>query len=101
MSRLADTFRDEAAELLQELEAALLALEESPDEPGQVDRVFRALHTLKGAAGLVGFDSVTELCHAAETVFERVRSGERASDRSVVLSAAVIAQRPLATRPMT
>ncbi len=84
MSRLADTFRDEAAELLQELEASLLALEESPLEPGLVDRVFRALHTLKGAAGLVGFDSVTELCHAAETVFEAVRSGERVIDRDLV-----------------
>jgi two-component system chemotaxis sensor kinase CheA len=84
MSSLADTFRDEAAELLQELEAALLALEEHPDEAALVDRVFRALHTLKGAAGLVGVESVAELCHAAETIFERVRSGERAIDRRLV-----------------
>ena len=84
MSRLADTFRDEAAELLQELEAALLALEESPRESALVDRVFRALHTLKGAAGLVGFDSVMALCHAAETVFEQIRSGDRAIDRALV-----------------
>jgi len=84
MSSLADTFRDEAAELLQELEAALLALEETPDEAHLVDRVFRALHTLKGAGGLAGFDAVAELCHEAETAFEEVRSGERALDRELV-----------------
>jgi len=84
MSRLADTFRDESAELLQELEEALLALEECPEENALVDRVFRALHTLKGAAGLVGFELLAELCHAAETVFEQVRSGERAIDRELM-----------------
>ncbi|MHB8708419.1 MAG: chemotaxis protein CheA [Desulfuromonadales bacterium] len=84
MSSLADTFRDEAAELLQELESALLALEETPEEAPLVDRVFRALHTLKGAGGLAGFDRVAELCHEAETVFEAVRSGEQTLDRELV-----------------
>ena len=56
MSGIADTFRDEAGELLLELEDALLALEENPDEAGPVARVFRALHTLKGAGGLAGSD---------------------------------------------
>jgi two-component system chemotaxis sensor kinase CheA len=84
MSRLADTFRDESAELLQELEEALLALEECPQETSLIDRVFRALHTLKGAAGLVGFELVAELCHAAETVFEQVRSGQRSIDRDLM-----------------
>lgn len=84
MSSLADTFRDEAAELLQELEAALLALEETPEEAPLVDRVFRALHTLKGAGGLAGVDVVAELCHEAETVFEEVRSGEQALDRELI-----------------
>lgn len=84
MSSIADTFRDEAAELLQELEAALLALEETPDETALVDRVFRALHTLKGAGGLAGFDIVAELCHEAETTFEEVRSGEHPLDRELV-----------------
>ncbi len=69
MSSLSDTFRDEALELIQELEAALLELEESPDDSTQIDRVFRALHTLKGSGGLAGFDDVAGFCHEAETVF--------------------------------
>ena len=84
MSSLVDTFKDEALELLQELEAALLELEESPDDPSLVDRVFRALHTLKGSGGLAGFENVAGFCHEAETVFEQVRSGEREIDQDLV-----------------
>ena len=84
MSSLIDTFRDEALELIQELEAALLELEESPDDSAQIDRVFRALHTLKGSGGLAGFDDVAGFCHEAETVFEQVRSGERQVDQDLV-----------------
>lgn len=84
MSSLNDTFKEESIELLQELEDALLALEEAPQDTAQVDRVFRALHTLKGSGGLVGFDDVSEFCHEAEAVFELVRSGERAVDSDLV-----------------
>ena len=84
MNSLIDTFRDEALELIQELEAALLELEESPHDSTQVDRVFRALHTLKGSGGLAGFDDVAGFCHEAETVFEQVRSGERQVDQNLV-----------------
>jgi len=84
MSSLIETFKDEALELLQELEVALLELEESPQDLAPIDRVFRALHTLKGSGGLAGFDSVAGFCHEAETVFELVRSGERQVDEELV-----------------
>ncbi|MDT8444231.1 MAG: chemotaxis protein CheA [Desulfuromonadales bacterium] len=84
MSSLIDTFRDEALELILELESALLELEESPHDATQIDRVFRALHTLKGSGGLAGFDDVAGFCHEAETVFELVRSGERQVDQELV-----------------
>jgi two-component system chemotaxis sensor kinase CheA len=84
MSTLIETFKDEALELIQELEAALLELEESPEDSSAIDRVFRALHTLKGSGGLAGFDNVAGFCHEAETVFEQVRSGERKVDEKLV-----------------
>jgi two-component system chemotaxis sensor kinase CheA len=84
MSTLTETFKDEALELIQELEAALLELEESPEDSSPIDRVFRALHTLKGSGGLAGFDNVAGFCHEAETVFEQVRSGERKVDEKLV-----------------
>jgi two-component system chemotaxis sensor kinase CheA len=84
MSTLIETFKDEALELIQELEAALLELEEAPEDSSHIDRVFRALHTLKGSGGLAGFDNVAGFCHEAETVFEQVRSGERKVDEKLV-----------------
>ena len=84
MSTLIETFKDEALELIQELEASLLELEEAPEDSSPIDRVFRALHTLKGSGGLAGFDNVAGFCHEAETVFEQVRSGERKVDEKLV-----------------
>ena len=84
MSSLLETFRDEGLELIQELEAALLELEETPEDSTLIDRVFRALHTLKGSGGLAGFDNVAGFCHEAETVFEIVRAGERQVDQALV-----------------
>jgi two-component system chemotaxis sensor kinase CheA len=84
MSTLIETFKDEALELILELEAALLELEDSPEDSSAIDRVFRALHTLKGSGGLAGFDNVAGFCHEAETVFEQVRSGERKVDEKLV-----------------
>ncbi|PLX84141.1 MAG: chemotaxis protein CheA [Desulfuromonas sp.] len=81
---LLDTFKDEALELLQELESALLALEETPSDSTLIDRVFRALHTLKGSGGLAGCESLAGFCHEAETVFELVRSGDRKIDSDLV-----------------
>ena len=84
MSNLLETFRDEAIELIQELEEALLELEETPKDSALIDRVFRALHTLKGSGGLAGFDNVAGFCHEAETVFEMIRAGERQVDQALV-----------------
>jgi two-component system chemotaxis sensor kinase CheA len=76
IDRYADSFRDEAEELLSELEEALLELEQQPRNTEIIDRAFRALHTIKGAAGMTGFDTVEAFVHEVETVFEMVRSGQ-------------------------
>ncbi len=69
-------FRDEAYELLAELETALLELEETPGEMELVGRIFRALHTLKGTGSMFGFDDIAGLVHEAEAVFDLMRNGE-------------------------
>ncbi len=79
-----ETFREESLELFSELETALLALEEQPDNEALVDQAFRALHTLKGSSGLVGFEDVAAFCHEAEAVFELARSGQRRVDKELV-----------------
>lgn len=68
-------YLEEAADLLRELEGALLELEESPSNAELIGRVFRALHTIKGSGAMFGFDAVAAFTHEFETAFDSLRSG--------------------------
>ena len=67
---------EEAEELLQELEEALIELEETPDDDDLINRVFRAMHTIKGSGAMFGFDDIASFTHEVETVFDLVRCGK-------------------------
>lgn len=71
----ADTFRQEARDLLEALEQALLDLSQDHSDRELVDSAFRALHTLKGSGSMFGFDEVADFVHEFETAFDRVRKG--------------------------
>lgn len=73
----AQTFRQEAADLLVQLEAALLDLEDHPHDVALVDKAFRALHTIKGSGAMFGFAAVAEFTHHLETAFDQVRTHQR------------------------
>ncbi|MBR1368391.1 chemotaxis protein CheA [Methanocalculus chunghsingensis] len=49
---------------------------EGGDDPGAIDEIFRAAHTLKGASASMGFDTMEHLCHAMEDVFQAIRNRE-------------------------
>ncbi|MDD2853273.1 MAG: chemotaxis protein CheA [Desulfuromonadaceae bacterium] len=70
------TYREEAGELLAELETSLLELEETPDDNDLINRVFRAMHTIKGSGAMFGFDEIAMFTHEVETVFDMVRNGK-------------------------
>jgi two-component system, chemotaxis family, sensor kinase CheA len=70
-----ETFKEEARELLAELETSLLELEERPDDADLIGRVFRAMHTIKGSGAMFGFEAISKFTHEIETVFVLVRSG--------------------------
>ena len=70
-----EAFREEAYELLSELESALLELEKAPEDDGLVNRVFRALHTIKGSGAMFGFDDLAAFAHEIETAFDMIRNG--------------------------
>lgn len=72
----AEVFRQEAGELFDVLEAALLDLGQRPGDRELVDSAFRALHTIKGSGAMFGFDKVASFTHEFETAFDRVRRGE-------------------------
>lgn len=71
-----DTFLEESNELLENMEKALLEMENSPDDPDLINDIFRAAHTIKGTAGVFGFDHVESFTHVVENVLDRVRDGK-------------------------
>lgn len=77
-------FTQEAKDLLEEMESSLLSLEDEPGDSETVNSVFRAMHTIKGSAGLFGFNPVVAFTHEAETVLDHVRNGERDIDAALI-----------------
>lgn len=78
------TFIAEGAELLEEMEAALLSISDSGPDSEAVNAIFRAAHTIKGSAGLFGIDHVVAFTHVAESVLDLVRNGELALDAELI-----------------
>ncbi len=68
-------FREEARELLLELESNLLEMNERPEDGGLVGHVFRALHTIKGSGAMFGFEDLAGFTHNLESAFDEVRKG--------------------------
>jgi two-component system, chemotaxis family, sensor kinase CheA len=74
MNEFVEQFLVEGRELVAQGNDDLLALEERPDDKEHLDGAFRALHTLKGAAGIVDFVAMGRALHAAEDGLAAVRS---------------------------
>jgi two-component system chemotaxis sensor kinase CheA len=79
-----ETFRQEAQDLLEQIEQGLLDLNHDPGDRELVDAVFRGLHTLKGSGAMFGFDALAAFTHHCETAFDRVRKGEVAATSQLV-----------------
>jgi two-component system, chemotaxis family, sensor kinase CheA len=73
---LVEEFLVESEELLQGMDQDMVALEAAPDNAELLNRIFRALHTIKGTAGFFGFEPVVRLSHRAEDVLNALRQGE-------------------------
>ena len=76
MSPLLAQFVTEARDLLEQASGALLALERSPGDLTQLDALFRAVHTIKGASGLFDYAAFTRTVHAGEDLMDAIRAGD-------------------------
>ncbi|MHB8159816.1 MAG: hybrid sensor histidine kinase/response regulator [Thermoleophilia bacterium] len=70
------TFRAEAEERLHNLAEGLMTLENVPGDEELLKKLFREAHTLKGAAGMMGFDTVRDLSHRVEDLLSSVQKGQ-------------------------
>ncbi len=81
---LISDFVTESREHLDAIEPDLLGMEESSDVSSEtINRVFRAIHSIKGGAGFLAYDSLKHLSHNMENVLMKVRDGELAIEPAI------------------
>ena len=77
----ADTFREiffeETQEHLANVEAILLRLDTDAPLPDDLNAIFRAVHSIKGSAGMLGCTDMAALTHLQENLLDLLRKGER------------------------
>lgn len=81
---LVEAFLAEAGDHVAAAEAALLTVERSPLDGDAVEAAFRALHSIKGSAGPLGFAHLRDLAHALEDVLAALRERRLVPDRILV-----------------
>ncbi len=73
MDNFQKKFLEEASDLINQLEQALLTLEQDMQNPELVDSIFRIMHSLKGGGGMFGFDNISSYTHKLENMYDLVR----------------------------
>lgn len=70
-------FISNADELMEKLDEQILALEQNPSEKEIINEIFRAAHTLKGAAGMFAFRAMERIMHRMENYFDQIAKGKQ------------------------
>ncbi len=86
LSAFYNQFREETVENVRVLSDGLLALEtlsEPEARRAEIDRIFRAVHTIKGSARMLGFETVGRLAHEMESILSEMRHGRRDLDHDL------------------
>ena len=76
MDELTSVFIQEGREQLQAMENGLLELEQNPADQDNINGIFRAAHTIKGASGVIECHFIEGFMHKVENVLDRLRNGE-------------------------
>ena len=72
---LRELFKTESEEHLQHLDDALLRLEKTPADQALLEEAFREAHSLKGAARMLGLNSIQAPAHRLEDELNAARHG--------------------------
>lgn len=76
LDRFKQTYFQECAELLEELEEQLNTAQEEGGDNEIANAIFRAVHSIKGGGGAFGFSDLVDFAHFFESVLDRVRDGD-------------------------
>lgn len=75
-NQFSETFKQEAEELLTDIEECILNIENNPQDKDAINKLFRAMHTIKGSGSMFGFEDIAKFTHHVETCLDKVRDGE-------------------------
>ncbi|HWG20860.1 MAG TPA: chemotaxis protein CheW [Terracidiphilus sp.] len=84
MDELTREFLIESQEGLDRMERCLTDLEDAPENAELLAEIFRAVHTIKGTTGFLGFKRLEKLAHAGESLLGLLRDGKRTADAAVI-----------------
>jgi two-component system chemotaxis sensor kinase CheA len=84
MSQFHGVFLEESAEHLDDIEHLLMALDPEQPEIEDLNCIFRAAHSIKGGAGIFGFDALISVTHVMENLFDQARQGQFTISQKVV-----------------
>lgn len=84
VDKLKEIFKSEVDELIEDAEEVLVSLEKDVHNEELINEIFRIFHSIKGSAGVVGFDDMAHFAHGIENVLDRVRQGELKISKNLI-----------------
>ena len=79
-----EKYIEEVNDLLNDMEGALLLLENTPDNIDSINKVFRVMHTIKGTSGMYDFKEAETLTHKIENIYGRIRDNHLSVPKELV-----------------
>jgi len=76
MDEIISEFLTEAEESLDRIEPLFVELEQKGEDKELINDIFRSMHTIKGAAGFLGFQPIVDVAHSSENIMKKLRDGE-------------------------
>ena len=84
MQEILNDFLTESNEMLEVLDQRFVTLESDPNNTDLLNEIFRAMHSMKGSAGFLGFNHLVDVAHRGENVLNKLRQGEMAVSPAII-----------------
>ncbi|HEX2054968.1 MAG TPA: Hpt domain-containing protein, partial [Nitrospiraceae bacterium] len=84
MQEILNDFLTESSEMIEVLDQRFVTLEADPGNKDLLNEIFRAMHSMKGSAGFLGFTHLVDVAHRAENILNKLRQGEMAVVPAVI-----------------
>ncbi|HNO35488.1 MAG TPA: chemotaxis protein CheA [Nitrospira sp.] len=84
MQEILNDFLTESNEMLEVLDQRFVTLESDPNNTDLLNEIFRAMHSMKGSAGFLGFNNLVDVAHRGENILNKLRQGEMAVNPAII-----------------